>query len=101
MRLSFKDTSIRIKLIYLILTITTISLLLSSVIFFAYDKSQFEIQSLNDVTILSDVIGNINTGAIVYNDKLTANESLNALIFDKDINYALIFNSFGQIGIKR
>jgi two-component system, sensor histidine kinase len=89
---NFKDISIRIKIIFLILVITFIALLLSGIIFFAYDKSQFEIQTLNDLTILTDVIGNINTGAIVYNDKLTANESLSALVFDKNINYALIYN---------
>lgn len=97
MRLSFKDISIRIKIIFLILVITAVSLLLSGFIFFAYDKSQFEIQTLHDLSILTDVIGNINTGAIIYNDKVTADESLGALHFDPNINYAQIYNISKEI----
>lgn len=93
MKLSFKDISIRVKIVLLILVITAIALLLSGVIFFAYDKSQFEIQTLNDLNILTDIVGNINEAAIIYNDKKVANESLSALLFDKNINYAIIYNS--------
>ena len=96
MKLSFKNTSIRVKIVLLILFVTTISLLLSGIIFFAYDKSQYEIQTLKNITILADIIGNNNAAAMLYNDKATANESLNSLVVDKDILNAIIFNNKGD-----
>ncbi|NOZ45380.1 MAG: response regulator [Chlorobi bacterium] len=93
MKLSFKNISIRIKIVGLVLIISTISLAISGLIFFAFDKNQYKIESLKELNILAQIIGNYNTAAILYNDKFAANESLNSLVFNENIKKAAIFKS--------
>ncbi|MCK4663807.1 MAG: response regulator [Bacteroidales bacterium] len=92
MKLNFNDISIKRKIVGIIITISSISLLLSGFLFLAYDRSQFELQTLNNLSILAEIIGNQNTATITYNDINTANEILSSLVFEPDINFALIFN---------
>ncbi len=93
MKLSFKDISIRIKIVGIVLIVSTISLTVSGLIFFAFDKNQFKIESLKDLSILAQIIGNFNTASIIFDDKRVANESLNALVFNENIKKAAIFTN--------
>lgn len=93
MKLSFKNISIRIKIVGIVLIVSTISLTLSGLIFFAFDKNQFKIESLKELSILAQIIGNYNTAAILYDDKLAAEESLNSLVFKENITRAAIYNN--------
>src|SRR6056297_970959 len=96
MKLSFDNFSIKVKIVIIILFITTVSLVLAGAIFFAYDKKQFEKRTINDLSILAKVIGNNSTAAITYNDAGTASEILNSLIAEKQVKNAAIILEKGD-----
>ncbi|ALO17137.1 Sensory/regulatory protein RpfC [Salinivirga cyanobacteriivorans] len=90
MKLNFNNFSIKVKIVSIILLITTIVLVLAGSIFFAYDKKQFEKRTVNDLGILAEVIGDNSTAAITYKDPETANEILNSLVAEKQVKNAFI-----------
>ncbi len=96
MKLSFKHLSIRLKIIILIVFISSITLIISAFLFFLYDKSEFKAKTLRDLTILAEIIGNNNTAALTFNDQKSAKELLNSLKAEKQIKYAAIFNKEGK-----
>lgn len=90
MKLNFNNFSIKVKIVSIIILVTLIALVLAGTIFFAYDKKQFEKRIINDLSILSQVIGNNSTAAITYNDQETAKEILNSLVAEKQVKHATI-----------
>nr|MDA3866058.1 ATP-binding protein [Salinivirgaceae bacterium] len=90
MKLSFNNFSIRAKVVSITIMVTLTALLLAGVIFFAYDKKQFERRTINDLTILAEVIGNNSTAAITYKDEETAREILSSLSAEKQVKHAAI-----------
>ncbi|MFO7862381.1 MAG: ATP-binding protein [Salinivirgaceae bacterium] len=90
MKLSFSNFSIRAKVVSITIMVTLIALLLAGVIFFAYDKKQFERRTINDLNILAEVIGNNSTAAITYKDEETAKEILSSLSAEKQVKHAAI-----------
>ncbi|PLX06920.1 MAG: hypothetical protein C0594_06560 [Marinilabiliales bacterium] len=88
----FKDWSIRVKIILIILSVTSIALILSALIFSVFDKSEFNNERKNDLEIMAKMIGNYNTAALIFKDKSAANESLSTLIADENIELAYILN---------
>jgi len=97
MRLKFRDFSIKIKIILLILSVNTVSLVLSALLFFQYDSSEFKHKERNKLTVLAQGIGNFNTGTILYNDTVSATEYLNSFKAEKQIRQAAIFNIHGNL----
>jgi signal transduction histidine kinase/AmiR/NasT family two-component response regulator/HPt (histidine-containing phosphotransfer) domain-containing protein len=101
--MNFSDLSIRFKIISLIGATSLVSLLLSGLIFYAYDKSQYELSSLRELDILADIIGNNNTANIKYNSPPGALEIMETLIANKNIKIARIYdindNLFAQYTI--
>lgn len=95
--LKFQDISIKIKIILIILSICLFTLILSGIIFFAYDKSEFKKKTLKSLSILTEIIGNHCTAAVSFNDKEASYELLNSLIADKHIEQACIFDIKGNI----
>lgn len=96
MKLSFKNHSIRLKIIVLIVFISSITLIISAFLFFLYDRSEFKTKTLRDLTILAEIIGNNNTAALSFNDSKSAQESLNLLKSETQIKHAAIFNKEGK-----
>ncbi|MGD9993372.1 MAG: ATP-binding protein [Salinivirgaceae bacterium] len=90
--MNFRDLSIRFKIISLIAVTSLVSLLLSGLIFYAYDKSQYELSALHELEILADIIGNNNTANIKYNSPSGALEILKTLEVNKNIKIARIFD---------
>lgn len=90
MKLSFSNFSIRTKVVSITLMVTATALILAGTIFFAYDKKQFEKRTINDLSILAEVIGNNSTAAITYNDKETGKEILGSLSAEKQVKHAAI-----------
>ncbi|MFH2096547.1 MAG: HAMP domain-containing protein, partial [Bacteroidota bacterium] len=95
MKLNFSNVSIKYKIVLIIIFTSAIALILSGVTFFAYDKSEFRLKTLKDVSILADEIGNISWGAVVFDDYSTSSENLNTLRFNVHIQEACIFKSNG------
>ncbi len=90
MKLNFRNISIKYKIITLVVTITTLAMIFAMIIFSAYDKSQFKIKSLQDISILAKVISSNSTAAVAFNDKQAATEQLNSLKFQEHITQAHI-----------
>ena len=97
MKLSFNDISIKIKIVGLVLIISSVSLVLSGIIFYAFDKTQFEIKSIRDLSTLAEVIGDNNTANLFFNSKDEAIKILDFLNSYKHIRQASIFNKNGNL----
>jgi len=93
MKMNFRDLSIRIKIVSLILATSFVSLLLAGLIFFAYDKKQYEESTLQDLTILAQIIGDNNTANLKFNYPPEAIGILETLDADEDILVARIFDN--------
>ncbi len=90
MRLNFKDISIKYKIIFVVISTSLIALLLSGITFFIYDKEEFKIKTIKDLSILADVIGHNSSAAVTFNDSIASSEILNTLRFNKHIREAEI-----------
>ncbi len=90
MKLNFKNISIKYKIITLIVMISTLAMIFAMIIFSAYDKSQFEIKTLQDISILAKVISENSTATVAFEDKQAASEQLNSLKFQEHITQAHI-----------
>lgn len=90
MKLGFRNISIKYKIISIIVLISTVSMIFAMLIFSAYDKSQFEIKTLQDLSILAKVISSNSTAAVAFKDKQAAKELLQSLKFEKHITQAYI-----------
>jgi len=91
--MSFKDLSIRIKIITLLGATSLITLLLSGLIFYAYDKMQYEQSTLRELNILAEIIGSNAESAIVFNSPILANEILETLNVNDNIKVARIYTN--------
>ncbi|MBE9469413.1 MAG: response regulator [Bacteroidetes bacterium] len=97
MKLNFNDISIKFKIVGLVLIISSVSLILSGLIFYAYDRTQFEVKSIRDLTTLAEVIGDNNTANLFFNSKDEAIKILGFLSSYKHIREASIFNKNGDL----
>lgn len=93
MKTNFRDLSIRFKIITLIGASSLVSLLLSGLIFYAYDKSQYELSTLRELEILADIIGSNNTANIKYDYPSGAVEILETLVANTNIKVARIYDT--------
>lgn len=91
--MNFSDLSIRIKIVSLVLATSFVSLIMAGLIFFAYDKTQYQESTLRDLTILAKIIGDNNTANIKFNYPPEAVEILETLVADEDILVARIFDN--------
>lgn len=94
MKIGFKDLSIRVKIILIIISISFIVLILSGTIFAIFDKAQFQKNYTNNLVILSKILADNNTANITFpfNGKEEARKSLNTLVSNKNIQLAAIFD---------
>ncbi len=95
--MSFNDLSIRIKIITLLGATSLVTLLLAGLIFYAYDKSQYELSTLRELNILAEIIGNNAEASILYEHHENANEILETLKANKNIKVARIYNTDNTI----
>lgn len=91
--MNFSDLSIRFKIISLIGATSIVSLLLSGLIFYAYDKTQYELSTLRELNILAEIIGNNNTANLEYSYPSGAVDILKTLIVDNNIKVARIYDN--------
>lgn len=95
--MSFKDLSIRTKITTLVMIISFIAIVIASVIFARYDKKQFDTQTLNNLTILADIVGSNNTANIMFDYPEEARSVLQTLSIDKNICAARIYDNNNNI----
>ncbi|MBN1250891.1 MAG: response regulator [Bacteroidales bacterium] len=87
------NLSIRIKIIILIVVISTINIVFASFSYFSYDKKDYYKEIIDKLNILSDIIGESNSATMLFKDYKIANEYISSLKVDKNILQANIFLS--------
>src|SRR6266704_1539844 len=98
------NISIRRKLTLIIMAASTVSLLLISGSFIAYELITFRQSMTRDLSTLAEIIGNQSTAAITYDDKTSATEILGSLTARHRIVAAGIYKGnelFAQYAVKR
>jgi hypothetical protein len=84
--------SIRNKLTLMVISVSTLALLVSGIVFISYDNRDSRQSKIQDVTTLADIIGSNSTGALTYQDANSAREVLAALSSKREISEACIYD---------
>lgn len=88
--LILKNRSIRTKIIFLIVIVSTINVFISSVIYFQYDKKLYQKEISQKLLIISKVIGDSNSATILFTDSKIAKEYMSSLKAEESIVKASI-----------
>jgi hypothetical protein len=89
-------TSIKQKLILIILITSGITLLLASVAFVTIGVISFRENLIKDLSTLAKVVGINSEGALVFDDRFTAERHLSAFRANTGIAYACIYPRFAR-----
>jgi two-component system, sensor histidine kinase len=96
MKLSFNISSIRTKLVLIILLVSSGALIVSSTIFYFFDKNEFKSNTEKSLGILAYVIGGANDFNLLYNGVEEAHVLLEKLKIDPHIHHAVLFLENGD-----
>ena len=91
--MNFKDLSIRTKITTMVMLISLVALIVAGLIFDHYDKVQYNNQTLSNMTILADIVGDNNTANIMFDYPLDAQTVLQTLAADTNIRVARIYDA--------
>jgi len=94
---SFKDISIKRKLITIILTTSAFVLLLTSSAFVTNEVFMLRRSMVEELFTTADIIGSNSSGSILFLDEKTAEENISALKANPQIMTAHIFLTTGEI----
>lgn len=89
--------SIRQKLIFITLFTSAITLILASTAFVAADINSFKKNLVKDISTLAQVVGMNSEGALVFDDRYTAERHLGAFQANPGIDFACIFRQDGNV----
>jgi len=95
-KLSFNNISIKYKVIIIIITVTLLTQLIAAFFYVRYDKKEFSNKNLQSLEILSQIISNNSTAAIIFNDSKQAASILKSLKAETHIKIASIYNDKKQ-----
>ncbi|MCB0395915.1 MAG: PAS domain S-box protein [Flavobacteriales bacterium] len=96
MALSFRNISIRKKLMLIIMTVSGITLILSCTAYLSFEYKRAQEEMVREVQIMGEVLGQNNTSPILFYDTLTSTQSLKTLVADNNIDRAVIFDADGN-----
>lgn len=88
--LSFRDTSIKRKLLTSIMVTCLVVLILSSVVFMVFQIMYYKNSTIEGLATLAEMIGTNSTAAIVFNDTGSAEQTLAALKAEPTVTEAYI-----------
>ena len=88
---SFRSLTLRQKITALILATSCVVLLLSSAIFVGSQVITYERLAVGELTAMADVIGHNVTAAVLFDDPVTAEETLSTLRAKPGIEFARIY----------
>ena len=91
--LSFRDASIKRKLLTSTMVTCLVALVLSSAVFMSFQIVYYKRSTVEGLATLAEMIGTNSTAAIVFNDPGSAEQTLAALKAEPTITEALIFTS--------
>ncbi len=92
MKLSFRDISIKYKIIFVIITVTLMSQIIAAYIYMQYDKKDFKENALKNLDMLSEIISNNSTAALLFNDSTQARYILQSIKAVPFIKLACIYD---------
>lgn len=95
-KLSFNNISIKYKVIIIIITVTLLSQVIAAFFYVRYDKNEFREKNLQSLEIVSQIISNNLTAALIFNDSKQAEDILKSLKAEPHIKLASIFNEKKQ-----
>jgi signal transduction histidine kinase/DNA-binding NarL/FixJ family response regulator len=95
--MSFFSPSIKQKLIWIILFTTGITLLLASIAFVTKEIITFRQNLVKDLSTLGQVVGMNSEGALVFDDRFTAERNLAAFRTRPGIVFACIYKQNGKV----
>ncbi|HZI32057.1 MAG TPA: CHASE sensor domain-containing protein, partial [Candidatus Binatia bacterium] len=93
----FQDIPIRQKLTVIIMIASTVALLLVAAGFVAYDLVTFRKKMVNDLSTLAKIIGDRSAAALSFRDQAVARDTLHALVFQKHIAAAALYDADGKL----
>ncbi|RJP46646.1 MAG: response regulator [Desulfobacteraceae bacterium] len=93
----YKNLSITNKLRIIVMIISGTALLVACGILGAVEVMNFRKSLLNELSILSEIVANRSTAALVFDDVAVAQETLRTLRAKKSITSAAIFNHGGYL----
>lgn len=95
--LSFRDTPIKRKLMFVILLTSCFALLLMGITLVTYEVRTFRRTLAANMTVLAQIIGSNSTAAIAFEDETNAQEILAALAAERQVTAAAIFDAQGKL----
>ncbi len=96
-RRSFRNSSIRVKLLFMMALNSSFALLLAGVILLGYETFQYRVTATRELTTMADLIGVGSTAALSFADERAANETLASLRGVPRIVGAGIYDQRGRI----
>jgi len=94
------DISIKRKMIFIIMLTSVVALLLTSMVYVIYDLITLRQTMLQNITMLSEIIGANSTAALTFNDQKSAEENLEAFKANPHIAASCIYNNEGMVFAK-
>ncbi|RLD75251.1 MAG: hypothetical protein DRJ07_18420, partial [Bacteroidetes bacterium] len=80
-----KNRSIRTKIIFLIVIVSTINIIIASIIYFQYDKKLYHREISEKLFILARIVGDRNSATIEFEDSIVAKEYLSSLKIEESV----------------
>ena len=90
-------STLRSKLVIVIMLCCTIALLLNNIFIFSLEKSDFKKNKVIRLFILADVLAKNSTAALKFSDKETAKEVLQSSVADGSINHISLLDEQCQL----
>ena len=97
MRINFNDLSIRNKIILLITSVFFIAFISLSVFIYFYSKKELKTSTQNQIKLLSRILGESNSAAILFNDTAGARKSLKSIHLIKELTQVSILDSDNHV----
>jgi signal transduction histidine kinase len=92
-----KNTSIKQRLTYIIMSISFISVLLTTLAISAIGIYSLRHNILKDLNVSASIVGDRNTAALIFNDDKQAESNLNVFSVNQTIVQACLYNQSGGI----
>src|SRR5437764_4010650 len=86
---------IKNKIITLSMLVCSVALLLASTAFIGYERVTFRNGLIDRVSLVAQVVGSNSTASLVFNDTVSATETLSALRSDSHVAVARIYDRAG------
>jgi diguanylate cyclase (GGDEF)-like protein/PAS domain S-box-containing protein len=95
--ISFRNSSIRIKLLLVMALNSSFALLLAGVSFLGYEAFQYRNAATRELTTLADIVSASSTAALSFADERAANETLTSLRGDRRIVGAAVYDRHDRL----